>query len=41
MRDTGNLADDEAGFDKNDELRYLSKVIKLGAVEEFNFEFAD
>jgi hypothetical protein len=41
LRDIGNLADDEAGFDKNDELRYLSKVIKLGAVEEFNFEFAD
>ena len=30
-----------AGLDKSDELKYLSKVVKVGAVEEFNFEFAD
>jgi hypothetical protein len=28
-------------LDKADELKYLSKVVKVGAVEEFNFEFAD
>jgi hypothetical protein len=28
-------------LDKLDELNYLSKVVKVGAVEEFNFEFAD
>lgn len=28
-------------LDKEDELRYLSKVIKVGAVEDFKFEFKD
>lgn len=28
-------------LDAEDELRYLSKVIKVGAVEEFGFQFAD
>lgn len=30
-----------SSLDSKDELVYLSKVIKVGAVEEFNFEFAD
>ena len=28
-------------LEKEDELRYLSKVIKVGAVEDFRFEFKD